>query len=210
MNPTDPFFSETKLFTLGAIYRTTATKRWSIVQVSREQNIAEHMYLVAMTARRYAILVGANASLVRDCVAWALIHDLPEVILGDVPTPTKSIINSRTGFDVFEETTNDLDWVFSEICKNIHGESTMQAVFIRSLVKLADLTEAIRYLQYHGIGGHAKRVQLKLTQRFNNLLAQVAVIDSLSSFLWGMVGPEFDELMVTSEFLTDHGDEYPI
>lgn len=206
----DLFTDAKQLFNLATIYRTTATKRWSMVQVSREQNIAEHMYLVAMTARAYAVALDLTPHRVHECVSWALVHDLSETVMGDVPTPTKRMINEAActppGYCLFEEAAKQLDGAYREMSNIVHDAGSNDAAIVRTIVKLADLTEAIRYLQYHGVGGHAKRVQLALANRFFELVSKgEPIIGDMDP-----VRDLYDELMTTSEFLTHHGDEYPI
>lgn len=68
-------------------------KRWHIVQTLREQNIAEHQWLVAVIAAELAERSGIHAframNVRHDLVMHALNHDIDEVMTGDAPTPAK-------------------------------------------------------------------------------------------------------------------------
>jgi len=77
---------------LAYLYRLQYIERWSLMRKTRGENVAEHSYHTALLAH----LLGNIARRVfgRDidpdrAAAYALFHDVTEVITGDIPTPVK-------------------------------------------------------------------------------------------------------------------------
>ena len=75
-------------------------KRWSLMRSVREENIMEHTQQVALIAHALAAienkLCGSSVD-VKKCVLYAMYHECPEVLTGDLPTPIKYFNNSITG-----------------------------------------------------------------------------------------------------------------
>ncbi len=75
-------------------------KRWSLMRSVREENIMEHTQQVALIAHALAAienkLCGGSVD-VKKCVLYAMYHECPEVLTGDLPTPIKYFNNSITG-----------------------------------------------------------------------------------------------------------------
>lgn len=123
-------------FTFEQVMRLSNLKRWGIVEMFREQSVAEHSYNVAMIS---AYIVDqlpneVKSTHLREAVVnWSLVHDLPELITGDIPTPIKELI--KTSLDGAEE---DL---FPQLMnyKKSHSKLAM------AVCKAADLMDAIQY-----------------------------------------------------------------
>lgn len=154
------FFAEWRgdqmALTLSEQLRAAHVRRWHIVQVAREQTLAEHSYCVA-------ILAGALASRMKwgefdhDTVKlrllnWALNHDLIEVRTGDMPTPFKKALEQVAGPGVVEKAETLIDNDEGGKMRLIRGTQ------IEMVVKLADLLEAIKFLGENGLGDHASSV----------------------------------------------------
>ena len=146
------------------LMRTGHVKRWHIVRVGREQTIAEHMYRVWLICEE----IGA-----RSHMEWhrriqmeriALVHDIPEVVMGDIPTPTKLVIGDNTEcLDKLEEGIDKVNqWFIQEM-----RESDPILV---DVVKLADMIEAIHFLKEEGIGDHARSVRSLITDQYHDKL----------------------------------------
>lgn len=87
-------------FDYHQVLKMSYVKRWAIIDMSRDQSLAEHSYNVAILARRivldmpkdpfHGLMGGLNPSEFMNVVlAWALCHDLPEVYTGDIPSAFK-------------------------------------------------------------------------------------------------------------------------
>lgn len=75
-------------------------RRWSLMRSVREENIMEHSQQVAFIAHALAIIENKIFSGNVDsqkCVLYAIYHECPEVITGDLPTPIKYFNRSITG-----------------------------------------------------------------------------------------------------------------
>src|SRR4051812_7836410 len=75
--------------TLEERLRCSHVKRWQIVRVAREQNEAEHLYQVRVLTLAFAGVVGFTDQDLLLAERWALEHDVPEVITGDLNTKFK-------------------------------------------------------------------------------------------------------------------------
>jgi 5'-deoxynucleotidase len=129
-------------FSLDDIMRMSVIRRWAIIDMARDQSVAEHSYNVAMIC--LAILNGPLCGYFIgddrfEVVMWALCHDLPEIDSGDIPTPMKSWLKS----DIEEmETVKYRDWT--------HEKSSIPEL-MRCLVKVADSIDAIIFCKKYCI-----------------------------------------------------------
>ena len=149
-----------KRLSIQDIIRCSHVNRWQIVRTLRQQNIAEHQYMVTMIALEIAEKVMGDKFLLStrlDLMNWSLRHDLREVMFGDICTPVKQRIRSRCGKNVFEEIERDI----CRVCNK--AESEVAGTVVMEIVKLADLIDGIRFLTLEGHGKHAEAVLHKLT-----------------------------------------------
>lgn len=67
-------------------------ERWSLMHNTRKENIAEHSLQVAMLAHCLSVvnneIFGGSLNAEKLC-AYAVYHDISEVLTGDLPTPIK-------------------------------------------------------------------------------------------------------------------------
>lgn len=115
--------------------------RWGIVRTIRRQSVAEHQYFVGVWTPELLRFVGVeNASLILQAVEYALHHDDPEIVSGDVPTPLKKrlppgLIDEATSFRIKPLET--------------------PPEFILKAVKALDYLEALAFLyEEQAIGNH--------------------------------------------------------
>ena len=67
-------------------------QRWGLMRNTFQENIQEHSHMVAVLAQALAIIRRDILGLPADpdrCAAAALLHDAPEILTGDLPTPIK-------------------------------------------------------------------------------------------------------------------------
>ncbi len=155
---------------LSRNYRTLGSvPRWSIVRLTRPQNVLEHTALVAMYAYDIARILdyrGDMGELLRQC----LHHDLPEVETGDLPSPIKARISNKTTIGQYEDDIlqRRFDILEVSVDSNMH-----------EILKVADLLEGV----------------LKLTEELaNGNRGVMAVLCSLTSMLFERVSKlEFDD-----------------
>ncbi|MCK5612740.1 HD domain-containing protein [Candidatus Pacearchaeota archaeon] len=127
------------------IVRSGHTYRWQIVRTHRKQSIAEHMYQTAMLADLIAREVTNWGDDKRNHLIWcALIHDLPEVMSGDIPTPAKRKI-----------ITKDIE---AEFWEGRRGKPKKVDETAITILKIADLVEASLFILIEGVDQKAKNI----------------------------------------------------
>ena len=154
------------------VLRAGHIKRWNIINTTRQQTLAEHLFNVAMISD--VILNKLGNEEYRDItLAWALIHDVPEVVCGDTPTPTKKRMEEH-GFDM-EKIYNEIDPTYKET------KETAEEVGFGlpwKVVKAADLMEAYHFLVENGVGSHAKGVANNIYIKLNAHIEKYFIDDS--------------------------------
>lgn len=141
---------------IADLLRATSVKRWQLVKVTREQNIAEHSYSVALIADELAKRMAYSREKRNAIMVHALFHDSAEVITGDIPTPTKEKIRKAAP-------AIDLDAAFS--CYDVDcGDAPHGA---HAVIKCADYIETVLFLSEHQAGRHAAQVLAWIKDRAN-------------------------------------------
>lgn len=123
--------------------------RWHMVEVRRNQSIAEHQYTVALIAGKLAAYLRDPLTLQErvDLYEGCLLHDTPELKWGDMPTPTKLFLVDK-----------GLAWVLELMAAAFWSERGAMAMplstatpRVKALVKLADLVEANTFYRKEGV-----------------------------------------------------------
>lgn len=158
-------------FSLYQLMRTGHVKRWQIVRTAREQTIAEHMYRVWLITDRICGKLKAPDALTIRAVTWALVHDIPEVITGDIATPMKAAMREAVPDN---DPIKRIELSLSDDYRRIWSESKLWVSpdwpTAYELVKLADLLEARMFLGCEMLGNHAKEVYDGLGFQIEDLL----------------------------------------
>jgi 5'-deoxynucleotidase len=120
--------------------------RWHMVRTSRRQNLAEHSYTVALLAGKVASRLNEPPTPEQwaQTLEYALVHDIPEIDYGDIPTPTKKALAELGHPDLilkmeqefWRKRGDDLDVAISPLAQKI--------------VILADKVEAFLYYSEEG------------------------------------------------------------
>lgn len=130
--------------------RAQYVQRWSTVHLTHRQSLAEHSFNVAMIAMDLSSRIFGEhpAGLLDQIVRYALVHDLDEVITGDIPTPTKQRLLRH-------------DPAIRGILEESFGSASIPAdpeSLTMKIVKLSDLMESAFHVKQHGDGIHARQV----------------------------------------------------
>lgn len=141
--------------------RAAHVKRWQIVRVAREQNLAEHSFMVAIISIEICKRIGLSISPAARAMMleWALMHDIIEVVTGDINTLIKARMRGILGPGVIDE-------VEGGVCEEYDSLKANVTPIIRIVVKLADIIDAIAFLDMEGKGIHAGDVQQRATASF--------------------------------------------
>lgn len=146
---------------INDILRASGVTRWHIVRTVRPQSLAEHTFDVVMIARAIAKIAGVDDY---EIIKAALLHDLDEIVTGDIPTPTKQKARDN-GFEI-----NDL-------YKSVTGRQlgTDEATIIHLADKMADLY----WLWLHALGPHSNQVYETMAEAYNNYVRSESVPDNI-------------------------------
>ncbi|MBU1413908.1 HD domain-containing protein [Myxococcota bacterium] len=151
--------------TLADLARSGHVTRWHSVRTSRDQTLAEHHYMVTRISNRLAKdIFGSDlddSGLLR-IMEYASLHDTPELLMGDLPSPLKRHIEQIGGAD------NPIEAIEAEIAPwliDMKNEIRQQHPEHLVVIKLADLIDAILFIEHEGISKHAKAVAKGLKEQ---------------------------------------------
>lgn len=130
--------------------------RWHTLRTARAQTLAEHKARVALLAvwlgHRLPVALGAMDEL--EVLRAALLHDMPETQLGDLPNPAKQIVNEYLGETPGEAGAQDFDAQMEAIFWQARGAcnpmSTLSPL-TSALLRVADVLEAAAFYWVEGI-----------------------------------------------------------
>lgn len=169
--------------TLEQRLRCGHVKRWHMVRVFREQTLAEHLMLVQIIALevtdRYIVdtetLNGPN-KLRMEVMEWAMWHDMPEVVTGDISTPMKRFMENNGAPSLLGAIENQVSGRFAHL-----DRSTSEVA--KLIVKFSDLYEAIHFLHWEGHGPRAMEIERELIGRMADHIKETrdAMLDGLAS-----------------------------
>lgn len=159
-------------FTLEQKLRTGHVKRWQIVRVAREQTIAEHMYRVYQIGWDIAMRMRISIERSYSVMMWALMHDLPEVVTGDIATPTKRAMRQAVPD---QDPVHHIELSLDDEYRDTYCGLKQGDRIVLDIVKLADLLEAINFLMVEGMGTHAAEVEVGLREAFLDKLNECKI-----------------------------------
>jgi 5'-deoxynucleotidase YfbR-like HD superfamily hydrolase len=146
---------------INDILRASGVTRWHIVRMVRPQSLAEHTFDVVMVARAIAKIAGMDDA---EITKAALLHDLDEIVTGDIPTPTK--VRARNN-----------GWELNDLYKSITKRelSPDESLVVRLADKLADLY----WLWLHAVGPHANQVYESMAEHYNEFVRSESIPDNI-------------------------------
>lgn len=161
------------MLTLEQKMRAAHVRRWHIVATVREQTIAEHMYRVALITEELLRALGLldwGNSITLNAMEWARVHDLHEVVMGDMPSNAKRMLGPA-GADILDKTAHAVDQAVSDLayCVSPEGECPLAGY----IVKVADLAEACNWIRDFGAGAHARQVHDGLRQHLSRAIGEL-------------------------------------
>lgn len=118
----------------------TFVPRWSIIRTIKTQSVAEHSYYVAIYAEQLAQFIGWKGDYA-ELLRQALVHDLDEILTGDIVGPAKKHF-------VDKERHHDY------VCTELNNRFTFNRRWLEpdeekeiiALIKLADGLDELFYL----------------------------------------------------------------
>lgn len=153
-------------FSFQEVMRTGHVKRWQIVRTAREQTLAEHLYRTWVITRFICTSLEVDQYTATTAHEWALVHDQPEVITGDIATPAKEAMRKAVpdsdpikNIELELSESYALTWQASKL-HVVPGWPTPYEI-----VKLADIMEAAVFLGTEGVGTHSRIVYEGIRRR---------------------------------------------
>lgn len=138
--------------------RACHVKRWHIVECTKIQTVAEHSFNVALLTEEICKLVDADQHTKSAAINYAIHHDIPEVVLGDLPTSVKSVFGDDAICEV------------EKVAEVLDPQSNIDSYEVHRVVKLADLLDSVIFLAQHGVGTHARKVREVIIKDIGMLL----------------------------------------
>ncbi len=102
--------------------------RWAIIRTEQQQSVAEHSYYVALYAAMIYDMIDAPQCDAEEVLWHALVHDIDELVTGDIPSPVK----------------NGIEAPDAHVLAGIGPATTNKEVL--KIVKLADILEAVMFI----------------------------------------------------------------
>jgi 5'-deoxynucleotidase len=158
--------------TLADLARSGHVTRWHSVRTSRDQTLAEHHYMVTRISNRLAKdILGADLddSGLLKIMEYASLHDTPELLMGDLPSPLKRHIEQISGKNnPITAIENEIAPWLAEMKDSIRRTNPEYLL----IVKLADIMDALVFITEEGIGTHAGKVIQILEGMLSEKLSQ--------------------------------------
>lgn len=149
--------------------RAGHVRRWHIINVTRDQTIAEHQYLVTIIAMELFKKMSSAPAAESFCelMVAAMFHDAPEVRYGDFPSPAKRHIREVAGAAVFET----LDKALMPELPYIGGEASPAAM---DFVHMADAIESAHWISENKAGIHSDAVAKGNARRMAEMVVELS------------------------------------
>ena len=146
---------------INDILRASGVTRWHIVRTVRPQSLAEHTFDVVMIARAIAKNAGYDDY---EIIKAALLHDLDEIVTGDIPTPSK-------------KRARENGWELNDLYKSITGREITDDESL--IIQIADRMADLHWLWLHALGPHANKVYELLATEFNDWIRSDQIPDNI-------------------------------
>ena len=170
---------------------------WHSVRTSRDQTLAEHHYMVTRISNRLAKDIfgpDLDDSGLLKIMEYASLHDTPELLMGDLPSPLKRHIELISGENnPIEAIEHEIAPWLTEMKESIRRSNPEYLL----IVKLADIIDALVFITDEGIGTHAQKVIQILEGMLDEKLGQAET--NFPQYSWKYARELLDELLQNGE-----------
>ena len=149
-------------------------KRYNNALHFHDENVAEHSFYTALYAMEISHLLAVDYYVERMAVEKALIHDVHEIVLSDIPhVVKKSIPKIETACLEFEENFNARN--FEHLMKEYEFLSGDQQEVVDLIVNLSDVISVMQYSEQElAIGNKVfSTVKQSAESRINAIIAEM-------------------------------------
>lgn len=143
--------------------------RWTIVPLLRSQSVAEHSWAVAIIAMELAKKMGVGTE---EIAHRAVLHDIAEVLTGDVPSPLKKAM------------------VEAGVGHIVHHDPIEADDLIGAIVKIADTMEAIIYINKWG---NTNQTALIFDEMYHRLEDELEEYDTIRGHVFKIIEEALDD-----------------
>jgi 5'-deoxynucleotidase len=178
-------------FPIANVAHSANVTRWHSVRCLRYPSVAEHSFLVTMYTEYLASLIEPDMPAEQQLllVRKSLWHDMAESITGDISTPLKRYLEAH-----FKGQESPLEKLERKLCKPyadlaVKTEDTHLAI----ISKLADVAEAIHFINCEGVGKAAQRIYRERTQAYSRYIRKG--ISEYPQYNWLAAQEFLDSLM---------------
>ncbi len=170
MTSSNPKTKNIPKINLQDISRSGHVTRWHSVRTLRDQTLAEHHYMVTMLVNKMVKEIPTKPLSDSErllLIEYSLWHDTPELLMGDLASPLKRRIEDISGDDnPIKHIEKEIAPWLSTLSDKIKTKPELHIIF-----KLADLMDAIVFINQEGVGNHAKAVQKNIENAFHNKIS---------------------------------------
>lgn len=161
---------------IEAVMRVHSVKRWHMIDTTRTQTLAEHSANVALLVYLIAKKTNPFFGNPEVTATRALLHDMGEVFVGDIPSHTKRRIGG----------VEELEDVLLPTIFNAAPTRNEQL-----LIKICDLVDGIRFIRLHGVDVTARHARNGLEEQLEskwNKMMDLGWPAEVRQTIWDTVG----------------------
>lgn len=134
------YLGETQILGLGEIVRYNNRPK------IKTENVAEHTFYVASTVLKLCTIFNLNESIKNKALEFAIVHDIPEILIGDVPYDTKvnnPLLREEIEKAEIKSLSDHMPEYLDSYSKFIEEEKIETTAYL--VTKLADTISVLQY-----------------------------------------------------------------
>lgn len=174
------------------ISRAGHVTRWHSVRTLRNQTLAEHHYMVSMLVNKMAKEIPSDPLTDSErllLIEYAMWHDTPELLMGDLASPLKRRIEEISKINnPIEEIEKEIAPWLTNLRGKIQKKPELYIIF-----KLADMMDAIVFIFQEGVGEHSKAVMKNLETAFHKKVSSGKEV--MPSYNWQIAETILNDLL---------------
>lgn len=159
-----------------ALLNLSNVPRFVVTPHTKPQSVADHSFRTAIIAlelaqRTYSAMVDKAVML-----RFALTHDIAESGSGDIPAPFKDAMRKELSAHKLEHLIPMMEervcpWIADEFDILQDATASEEGADTFHIVKIADMVEAMTYIQKWGVGYRARDARDWIAERINQYIA---------------------------------------